>query len=378
MLKRTMHLAMLSAIGAVAMPTLAHATLITSSSNTFTLNRSVTDTLGANKSASDGAVEQTNVNLGTTKLGQFNSSTGVLTGVNIGLSSTYKQTSSVTAPATNAGSNGGNANASGTGSSAIKLTVPTGVSGAAANLSATDTCGGKPKEGCNNGATSTPLNHNLTIESASLNDYVGAGTVDVNHTATSLKAETTLNGFNSQASTNSTLDWFGSLTANYSYLLHAEQSFDPWGSKTMTLDFGSVFQGDSVADLVFFFHNLAGERVGMNMTGIAETGDPDDQFTTNVASVGTLAAGTSKHYAASFLTDKVGSFGAMYEFIFADAAPEGSYAASTLGSGYKLTLNLKGSVVERPADPAEVPEPGSLMLLGMGAAALGLRRKRKA
>ncbi|MBQ5949729.1 choice-of-anchor E domain-containing protein [Massilia sp. ST3] len=378
MLKKTMHLAMLAAVGAFAMPTLAHATLITTTTNGFSLNASVTDKLGANKSSSDGATTQTNVNLGTTTLGRFDSSKGVLTGVNVGLASTYKQTASVTAPSTSAGNNMGNANAVGTGSSAVRLTVPTNVTGAAANLSATDNCGAKPKDGCNNGATSATLNHNLSVGSANLNDYVGPGTVNVNHTATTLKAETTANGFNSEATTTSTIDWFGSLTASYSYLEHASQSFDPWGNTVMNLNFGSVYQGDTVADLVFFIHNLAGDRVGLTMTGISESGDSSNRFTTNVANFGTLAAGASYNYGASFLTDMIGSFGAIYEFTFADAAPDGAFATSTLGSGYKLTLNLSGSVVERPADPADVPEPASLMLLGLGAAAMGLRRKRKA
>ena len=172
-----MHAAMLSAVGALAMPTLAHATLITTTTNNFNLTRSVNDTLGANKNASDGATSQSNVNLGTTTLGQFNSATGVLTGVNVGLASTYKHSTNVTSAGTSAGNNAGNANAIGTGGSANKLTVPTNVTGATANLSSSDSCAGKPKDACNNGATSTTLNHNATVGSANLNDYVGGGTV---------------------------------------------------------------------------------------------------------------------------------------------------------------------------------------------------------
>ena len=224
-------------------PTMAHASLVTTSGNaTFAVSGSVSDTLSGGKSSSDGAMSKSNVTLGTTQINQFNANTGVLTGVTVNLNSTQTQKTEVTTPGTTDGNNGGNASASGTGTSTVKLVVPTNVSSATSTATAINTCAGKPKDACSNGATTKQVNANLTVNSNDLNAYVGSGTFGATHIATSLSADTTSNTFNSTATTTSTVDWNGTLSASYSYLLHAAQSFDPSSSMlSLTLDFGTVY-----------------------------------------------------------------------------------------------------------------------------------------
>ena len=98
----SVHKAVLAALAALAvMPTLAHATLVTTTSKTaFDVSNSVSDTLGAKATASDGAHSSTaNTNMDTQKkatIAQFDKTLGVLTGATVNVASTYKQTTSVT------------------------------------------------------------------------------------------------------------------------------------------------------------------------------------------------------------------------------------------------------------------------------------------
>lgn len=392
MQKPSVHKAVLATLAALAvMPTLAHATLVTTTSKTaFDVSNSVSDTLVAKATASDGAHSGTaNTNMDTQKkatIAQFDKTLGVLTGATVNVASTYKQTTSVTVVGGGTtGNTDGTFAATGTGSSSVSLVIPTGVTGASMSSgSIADSCtvvNGKIKASCDNGSQSKDITTSKTVDGNSLNSYAGSGSFLVDLLAVSNTADTTSNQFASTATTTSTINWTGDLSATYSYLLHAAQSFSANAALTsLTLDFGDVYLGDSVASKTFSISNVFDtNRVGLKLTNVVETGDVNNVFSTNLSLFDNLAQGGSNNYTASFLATSLGSLSASYQLTLADANPDVAFASDTLGKGYNLTLNVKANVLQHAADTAggNVPEPASLMLLGLGTAALCSSRKRR-
>ncbi|MBW8900842.1 MAG: PEP-CTERM sorting domain-containing protein [Massilia sp.] len=392
MLKTSLNVAVIAALSALAaVPTLAHATLVkTTATTSFDVSNAVTDTLGGKSTASNGkssGTANTNMDtLHTATVAKFDSSLGVLTGATVNLTSTYRQTTNVTVAAGGTGANSdGTFTAKGTGSSSVKLGIPVGVTGAGAALNdVKDTCtlvNGKVKAACDNGSNFTQINDNTTVSSTALNSYVGSGSFLADLIAASNTAETTQNDFGGIASTTSTINWKGDLSASYSYLLHAAQSFDANSSVTaLTLDFGDVYLNDVAGGKNFSIANLFdANRVGLKLTDIVETGDANNVFSTSLSLFDNLAKGNTNNYTASFLATTLGNNSATYQLTLADAAPDVVFASSSLGQDYNLTLNLKANVLQRPAAAAgsDVPEPASLMLLGLGALGLYVQRKRR-
>ena len=82
----------------------------------------------------------------------------------------------------------------------------------------------------------------------------------------------------------------------------------------------------------FGISNLAGDRVGLSLTGFAETGDTNNLFSTSLSTFDNLAQGMTNSFQASFLANVLGSFDAIYSLTLADFAPDGAYAAIRLAA----------------------------------------------
>jgi hypothetical protein len=80
---------------------------------------------------------------------------------------------------------------------------------------------------------------------------------------------------------------------------------------------------------------------------------------------------------AHFHPSSVGAVSNTYALTFTDYVPNGAYGTA---KNYSLNLVLNGNVLAKPVDSTggDVPEPASLMLLALGAAALAGSRKRRA
>lgn len=370
----------MAAFGAMlSVPMFAHAAVVNSTTTDavdFTVSRSSSDVLAAGATAHAVTPKSNSV---SKSLAKFDANTGVLTGVKVNVASTYKQTTNVSSPANPSASNNGQSTATGQGTVAATVTVTgTGTSSTSNASPQQASCSNNRKSGCSASTGPASTTYNTTLAPAALNQYVatGADTTFGVETTASMTTQTTANSFAAGATTNSTVDWTGKLSATYEYLLHAAQSFDGSSALSLDLDFGSVYLGDSAADQLFSIFNKEGLRVGLQLTGVSETGNGNGMFSTNLNTYSNIAAGSSQGFKASFLANQLGSFSTSYRLTLADLAPS-VYAANTLYSNYSLTLNLAGNVIARPVQN-DVPEPATLMLLGLGAAAFGVSRKRKA
>lgn len=288
-------------------------------------------------------------------LGQFNAANGVLTGVDLQLDSNRIQV----IDGVGNKNNGPGRTASGSGTSSALLSAA-GVSAGFASLSqAGSGCslamGPTGPINCSWGPDTsavTATSATVQAEQQSLDSYAGSGSVDASLSLPAFSATTTLSSIMGQAgagsSTTYSVDWSGSLQANYSYLLHAVASFDG-GSETtsLTLDFGNVAQ-NSVASMSFGLFNLAdANRIGLDLDSVAASGDTG-AFDSGLSAFADLAQGGSQSFIANLLTANAGAFSAQYLLNLSDA----DFGAGSTRHNHQLTLNLVGNVSAVPVPPA--------------------------
>ena len=352
-------------------PLPAYALMITTTGVDFSNSATVTDTEGGGATTNNGA------SLGTSSISQFDPNLGVLMGATLNLTS--DRTQSVNVASTAGGGTGANSNviSNGTGSSTVNISAP-GVDITYSSLSANDSCAGKWKNDCNDGATTNTDHPSLSgglgeVPSANLNSYVGISGVTVTRAAPTLEAQQSNGVFSGTESTASTLTWSGNVGATYEYLLHADAvlSFRSEYRTNLNLDFGTLSLGSAAPNLDFDIFNVLGERVGLDLDVISGTGDTN-RLTTDLDLFYGLVAGQSNAFIASFDTSSAGKFAASYVLTLSDA--DVGAAASRLS--YTLTLNLAGEVIEDDRVTETVPEPASIALLGLGIAGIGLQRRK--
>ncbi|QPK62823.1 PEP-CTERM sorting domain-containing protein [Methylomonas sp. LL1] len=363
-------------VALLAVSGISQAALTTSSASASfngSANVSASVTSKTSASATNNGASVANVSLG-----QFNAATGVLTGVDLQLTSNRQQI----IDGYGYKNNGPGRDASGSGSSTATMAAI----GAAANFAtAISQAGGACSLAhgptgfteCSwgsNSASAVATNATASVASSNLDDYVGSGSVNAALSLPTLAVTTTLSraqGQTSGSQTNYTVEWSGDLQANYSYLLHAMASFDvSSASNSLTLDFGNVAQ-NSIASLNFGLFNLANaDRIGLDLDSVNGSGDIG-AFDTGLSIFADLAQGGSQSFIANLLTANTGAFSAQYLLNLSDA----DLGASSTRQNYQLTLNLTGNVV---AAAAPVPLPAAVWMFGAGLVGMmGSVKRRK-
>jgi hypothetical protein len=333
--------------------------------------------------ATSGATTGTHT-YGSLNFNQFNTANGVLTGVQVSLTSTRTETTALTGTGPS-GSQVKRNNADNTDTNTY-LSAPgitSGTSGQPSDLSQTTSCG---RNGANQPPacprTLTSLNiatdSNFAVATANRTLYVGLGTVNVTLNSLLSALNTTSGGTWTSPKDSYTVAWAGNVSVAYSYNQHSEASFNSASTNydSLNINFGTVLKGTSPAKQSFEIYNLlqtdpnADARMGLNFNAAGSSASGDTSafvFDTLFGSIFQQGAGDGKTFGVRFDTSKLGTFTAVYDLAFIDQSLPGSIGQS----GNSAVLTITGTVVPEPESLALVL--GGLMVMG---GFFGLRRTR--
>lgn len=369
----------LALVGLLGSMTGAQAALVTMTSQNFTTSSGTATATCGPISNSSGSCSATGTVLTpaaqTSNFNQFDATAGVLTGVTIGLASTRTQTVSGSVSGLSFTGKQTAATASGTSGASLSALGAT-TSNLGGNISHSSSAAGNTTIGPSTTAPATTI-ATLAVGAGSLDSYAGGGTVAVTRQLSSVQATSAItNGSTltkTTATANYSVNWEGSTSVSYSYLLHALPSFSANKALSeITLEFGTHFVGAAVADqTVSLFNLLAGDRTGLDLDAFSAFGSASP-FSTDLALFAGLIAGASDEFAFSFDTSSAGVFGQQFILNLSDA----DVGAASTRNNYTLTVNLAGTVLAQPQG-GTVPEPHMLGLVCVGLLGLAYSRRRR-
>ncbi|NEX23621.1 PEP-CTERM sorting domain-containing protein [Thiorhodococcus mannitoliphagus] len=224
------------------------------------------------------------------------------------------------------------------------------------------------------------LVHDNPYISTKLNQFVGAGDIDVNTITTTIsvsKSGGSTAAFAAISSNASTMfPSYTTLSASesieYTYLTHGNASFNQYSdSDAFSIDFGMIGNGN---DATRSFDVFASGDLGLK-NFVATFLSGDDVFS---ISGGDIAAGSSASFEALFsgqTPSQLTNYSGNYRLTFADNVSSlAQYASNSVGTTF-IDLTMSASVEQYAAN---VPEPESTALIAIGLGLVGrFSRKKK-
>lgn len=341
----------------VALPA-AHAAAVVGTPAAFSVSTEVMDQEGGTSTT------RTNLALGSVNLQRFDSSLGVLTGATVRVTGQRTQAVAISAQ--------GNAFAkstTGSGSSTARVEAP-GTAITFGQISATGSCTAARNCASITEAPATATTASVNVAAAQLGSWAGPGEVNLSLWAPLLTATQLTNSFTGVERTTYGLQWTGAVSVDYSYLLHALPSFDGGRQTEWEIDFGTQLLGAAAGPRAFRLFNGSGDRLSLDLDDIVGDGDTSI-LQTDLTRFADLGADGSLAFLAFFDTGVEGDYEARYRLSLSNT---GSGAQAGIDPVSTLWLTLRGRVEGGATAPMQVPEPGSLPLVVMGAAALLLAR----